>query len=159
MSAFADRVLTMGKLPVGPGSSCAWVPLLGATWVVVNVALLGLGTQIAYPMSCSFAAGIINGTILSTVAVVKASERFRAGTTGMLGGLSLSGLRKDGSMIWKGTEQLHSLIDQLLAGLGFTSERWHHAIEQEVLYLIWTTVLVVMASLVAEWILSAKAER
>jgi hypothetical protein len=35
-------------------------------------------------------------------------------------------------------------------------ERLHRAIEQETLYMVWTIVFVVMASLVAEWVRSAR---
>jgi hypothetical protein len=42
-------------------------------------------------------------------------------------------------------------------GVGF-SETLHQQIEQEVLYIIWTTLFVVLASLVAEWVRSSKIE-
>lgn len=158
MSALAERVMTVGR-PMGSVSFCVWVPLMGACWVVVNVFLVGLGAQIAHPMSCSFVAGIVNGTILSVIAVAKASERFQAGTTGLLGGLSLSGMRHDGSLIWKAMQGLHGFIDNVLGGLGIPgSEQMHQEIEKETLYIVWTTIIVVMASLVAEWVRTAKAE-
>jgi hypothetical protein len=34
----------------------------------------------------------------------------------------------------------------------------HHAIEQETLYMIWTIVFVVLASLVAAWVRSSRAQ-
>jgi len=158
MSAFAQRVLTVGR-PVGAVPDCVWVPLMGTLWVVVNVILIGLGTQISYPLSCSFLAGIVNGTIFSVIAVAKASERFQAGTTGLLGGLSLSGLRNDGSMIWKAMQGLHGFVDTALRGIGIPgSEKVHQEIEQEALYVVWTTILVVLASLVAEWVRSTRPE-
>ncbi|MGA2922242.1 MAG: hypothetical protein ABSE28_14115 [Candidatus Sulfotelmatobacter sp.] len=71
-----------------------------------------------------------------------ASERFQAGATGLLGGLSLSGLRNDGSMIW----------NSALGALGVQGgEQLHNAIEQEGLYMVWTSLFVMLASLVAEW--------
>jgi len=157
MSAIAERILSVGQ-PVTSLSYCVWVPLLGALWVAANVILVGMGTQIQYPMSCSFVAGIVNGTILSVIAVAKASQRFQAGTTGLLGGLSLSGLRSDGSMIWKATKALHAFVDQAMGGMGFGDEKLHQQIEQQTLYIIWTTIFVVMASLVAEWVRAAKSE-
>ena len=36
------------------------------------------------------------------------------------------------------------------------NERLHDAIEQEALYMIWTLVFVVLASLVAEWVRSSR---
>jgi hypothetical protein len=158
MSALVERVLMMGRPPIGTWSYSLWVPLLGALWVAANLILLALGTQIAHPMSCSFAAGIIDGTIFSVIAVARASVRFQAGTTGLLGGLTLSGLRNDGSMIWKFTQGLHAFVDQALHGLGIDGEQLHGHIEQEVLYIIWTTVFVVLASLVTEWVRATKSE-
>jgi hypothetical protein len=38
------------------------------------------------------------------------------------------------------------------------TEQLHHQIEQEALYIVWTTVFVVLASLIAEWVLAARAE-
>ena len=156
MSVLAERALALSR-PVGKCSYCVWVPLLGALWVAVNVILLAAGTQIPYPMCCAFLAGIINGTVLSVIAVAKASERFQAGTTGLLGGVSLSGLRSDGSMISKATQALHAFVDQVLGGLGI-SEGLHHGLEQQTLYIIWTMIFVVMASLVAEWVRTTKSE-
>jgi len=158
MSAVADSTLSVGK-PLRGSSDQVWIPLLGGLWVVVNVGLAVLGIYIHCPGICSFVAGLVNGTLLSVVAVALASERFQAGATGLLGGLSLSGLRSDGSMIWKATESIHGLVDQLLRSMGIEiNEAFHHAIEQEVLYMIWTMVFVVMASLIAEWVRSSRAQ-
>lgn len=157
MSALAERVLTVGR-PVGSLSYRVWVPLLGAGWVAANVILVGLGTQVPYPLSCAFLAGMINGTILSVIAVAKVSERFQAGTTGLLGGLSLSGLRSDGSMIWKAMQGMHQFVDRALYALGIPGgEALHRDIEHETLYVVWTTIFVVMASLVAEWMRTIRA--
>jgi hypothetical protein len=156
MSAVADRVLSVTK-PAGP--SAAIVPLMGGLWVLTNVVLGGLGIYIQWPVTCAFVAGLINGTLLSGIAVATASERFQAGTTGLLGGFSLSALRSDGSMVWKTTQGLHTFVDAAFHALGIgVNEKLHHVIEQEVLYMIWTMVLVVLASLVAEWVRSTRAK-
>ena len=92
------------------------------------------------------------------IAVATASERFQAGTTGLLGGLSLSALRSDGSMVWKAMQGLHGFVDNAFRAMGIeVNENLHHAIEQEALYIIWTVVFVVMASLIAEWVRSSQA--
>jgi hypothetical protein len=158
MSVLAERVLTVAR-PMGSLPYCVWIPFIGALWVVVNVMLIGLGTRIPHPMICSFLAGIINGTILSVIAVALASDRFQAGTTGLLGGLSLSGLRNDGSMIWKAMQGLHGFVDGALVSIGIGDEELHRQIGQETLYIVWTTIFVVMASLVAEWVRCAQLEK
>jgi len=158
MSAVADRALSIGR-PLRESSDRVWIPLLGGLWVIVNVGLAVLGIYINWPGTCSFLAGLLNGTLLSVAAVSVASERFQAGTTGLLGGLSLSGLRSDGSMIWKAMQSTHGLVDQALRAMGIEgSEKVHHDIEQEALYMIWTMVFVVLASLVAEWVRSCRAQ-
>jgi hypothetical protein len=159
MSAVADRALSIAR-PVTMSSDFVWIPLLGGLWVVTNVALGGLGIYINWPAACAFTAGLINGTLLAVIAVSMASERFQAGTTGLLGGLSLSALRNDGSMVWKAMQGLHGLVDNVLRATGIKlNEKLHQTIEQEALYMVWTIVFVVMASLVAEWVQSARGQR
>ena len=137
-------------------------PLLGVLWVVINVFLVGLGIRLHWPFACSFCsflAGLINGTLLSVIAVAAASERFQASATGLLGGLSLSGLRNDGSMISKAVGNLHNFADGLLHAIGIEgNEQLHHVVEQQATLMVWTMVFVVMASLVAEWVQSSRAQ-
>jgi hypothetical protein len=156
MSAIADRVLSVPRVAM---PSAELVPMLGGLWVLTNVALGGLGIYIDWPVTCAFVAGLINGTLLAGIAVATASERFQAGTTGLLGGFSLSALRSDGSMVWKITEGLHNFVDNAFRAMGIEiNETLHHAIQQEALYMIWTIVLVVLASLVAEWVRATYAK-
>jgi len=155
MSAIAGRALSLPR----PATFWEFVPLMGSLWVVTNVALGVLGIYINWPVTCAFVAGLINGTLLSAIAVTTASERFQAGTTGLLSGFSLSALRSDGSMVWKTMQSLHSFVDNTLHAMSVeVNERWHHAIQQEALYMIWTMVIVVLASLVAEWVRSCRAQ-
>jgi ABC-type uncharacterized transport system involved in gliding motility auxiliary subunit len=101
----------------------------------------------------------MNGSILAVIAVSTASDRFQSGATGLLGGLSLSGLRSDGSLVWKATQSMHGFLDNLFRAMGIElNEKLHRAIEQETLYMIWTIVFVVLASLIAEWVRSSRAQ-
>src|SRR5579863_4376218 len=162
MSVSADR--TMGRSmsvggPLAASSYVLWVPLMGGLWVLTNVGFVYLGLHVAYSLPCCLFAGILNGTLFSVIAVAKASERFQAGVTGLLSGLSLTGLRSDGSALMKATESLHGFVDQALRSLGIEgTEQLHHQIQQETLYIVWTTVFVVLASLIAEWVLASRAE-
>jgi hypothetical protein len=158
MSSVAVRALSIAR-PATTCSNLVWVPCMGGFWVVLNVALGGLGVLVNCPVTCAFLAGLINGTLLAVIAVSTASERFQAGTTGLLGGLSLSGLRNDGSMVWKITQGLHGFVDNVFHAMGIElNEKMHKTLEQEVLYMIWTIVFVVLASLIAEWVRSARAQ-
>jgi len=158
MSAISDRALSVAR-PEAMSSGYLQMPLMGVVWVVVNVALMELGIYVHWPFTCSFLAGLVNGTVLSVIAVATASERFQAGATGLLGGLSLSGLRSDGSMISKAIQNLHGWADGVLNAMGIDgNEQLHQALEQEALYIVWTTLFVVLASLVAEWVRSARSQ-
>ncbi len=140
-------------------SNGVWVPLLGGLWVLANVALGSLGIYIDWPILCAFLAGLMNGSLLAVIAVATASDRFQGGTAGLMSGLSLSGLRSDGSLIWKGTQAMHGFVDNLFGAMGIElNEKLHHALEQETLYMIWTIVFVVLASLIAEWVRSSRAQ-
>jgi hypothetical protein len=157
MAAIADR-LAANHRPLAMASSPAWVPLAGCLWVVVNVLLISLGIGTAYPLSCAFVAGILDGTIISVIAVAKASDRFQAGTTGLLSGLSLSGLRSDQSLLALAVDKIHALVDAFLVALNLqTSEELHLKAANSVLCIFWTALLVVLASLIAEWIRTLKA--
>jgi hypothetical protein len=60
-------------------------------------------------------------------------------------------------MMWIAMQSLHSFLDNAFHAMGIDlDERLHRAIEQETLYMVWTIVFVVMASLVAEWVRSAR---
>lgn len=156
MSAAADGALSVAK-PATASSDCVWIPLMGGLWVVANVGLGTAGIYLDRPIPCAFLGGLLNGTMLAVIAVATASERFQAGATGLLGGLSLSALRSDGSMIWKAMQGIHGFVDNALRAMGVeVNEKLHNAIEQEALYMVWTMMFVVLASLIAEWVRSAK---
>jgi hypothetical protein len=158
MSSVADRALSI-PTPVATFSNGIWVPLMGGLWVLANVALASLGIYVDWPILCAFLAGLMNGSLLAVIAVAMASERLQAGTTGLLGGLTLSAARNDGSMVWKAMQSLHGFVDNAFRALGIVvNEKIHHAIEQEALYMIWTIVVVVLASLVVEWVRSSRAQ-
>ena len=158
MAAVADQALSIER-PATASSNGMWVPLMGGLWVVANVGLGALGIYIDWPILCAFLAGLMNGSLLSVIAVATASERFQAGTTGLLGGMTLSALRSDGSMVWKLTQGLHVFVDGVFQALGIQiGERLHRSLEQEALYMIWTIVIVVLASLVAEWVRSTRGK-
>ena len=78
MAAVADRVLSISR-PATISSDVVWIPLVGGLWVATNVILVGMGICINWPVTCAFLAGLINGTLLSVIAVATASERFQAG--------------------------------------------------------------------------------
>ncbi len=158
MSALPEHALSVAR-PVSVSSKNLWMPLLGGLWVLANVGLGALGIYIEWPILCAFLAGLMNGSLLAVIAVATASERFQAGATGLLGGLSLSALRSDGSMVWLAVQAVHTFVDHALVAMGLeVNEKVHDAIEQEALYMIWTIVFVVLASLIVEWVQSCRAQ-
>jgi hypothetical protein len=85
MSAASDRALLVAR-PVAIPSGSMRVPLFGVLWVVVNVALVGLGIYIHYPFACSFLAGPLNGTLLSVIVVSWRASGFRLARLGCWAG-------------------------------------------------------------------------
>lgn len=158
MSAVPESVLS-ASTPMSASSKSVWMPLLGGLWVLANVALGALGIYIDWPILCAFLAGLMNGSLLAVIAVATASDRFQAGATGLLGGLSMSAMRSDGSMVWVAMQAVHGFVDNALHAMGIdVNERVHDSIEQESLYMIWTIVFVVLASLIAAWVQASRAE-
>ena len=159
MSVLAERALAIAR-PTDSVAGSMWVPLWGAAWVTANIALVAAGSQLRFPVTCGFLAGLVNGTVLSVVVVAVAGERLQGSATGLLGGITLSGFRHDGSIIWKAMQTVHQFLDDVVQNGGIPgTELTHQAIEQSVLYMIWTTVIVMMASLIAEWVLSTRLRR
>jgi hypothetical protein len=157
MSAFAARVLAVGR-PMA-SASYVWAPLLGAGWVTANVMLIVLATEVSHPFVSSLIAGVLDGMILSIVAVAKASARFQSLATGLLSGVSLSGLRRDGSMISYAIGAIHELVDKALDGwLQTGSEDLHMRILNATVNIIWITTFVLMASLIMEWVKDARLQ-
>ncbi len=159
MSAFASRVLAAGR-PMA-SASYVWVPLMGAGWVLVNALLIAAATQVSFPFPFIFSAlaGVINGAILSIVAVAKVSARFQSGATGLLGGMTLSGLRSDGSIISHTIAALHHFVDKALDGFQVPGgEALHDQIVQITVDIAWTTILVLLASLIIKWVQDARGQ-
>jgi hypothetical protein len=121
----ADCVLSVSKAVM---PSAELIPMLEGLWFLTNAALGGLGSSIDWPVTCAFVAGWINGSVLAGIALATASERFQAGTSGLLGGFSRCALRSAGSMVWKITEGLHNFVDNAFRAMGIEiNERLYHA--------------------------------
>jgi len=126
--------------------------LVGLLWVLFNILLIWLGASTQHPGSCSIAAGGVDGAIISIIAVTKISARFRSGATGLLGGISVSGLRGDANLLTGWAHAAHGVVDRLLDNLNLAvDESWHLEIEHAVIWTLWVAILVVLASLIAEW--------
>ncbi|MGB2606887.1 MAG: hypothetical protein WBC78_25010 [Candidatus Sulfotelmatobacter sp.] len=145
LSSFPERVPVFLR-PLKAG-------FVGLLWVLVNISLIWLATKTQHAGICSIAAGGVDGSVLSIIAVTKISERLRSAATGLLGGISLSGLRKDVSSLTYWVHSVHGFVDNALTGLNLPlEEKLHEQIECAVIWILWVTVLVVLASLVAEWV-------
>jgi hypothetical protein len=126
--------------------------VVGLLWVLFNILLVWMGVRTQHPGSCSIAAGGVDGAVLSIIAVTKISARFRSEATGLLGGISISGLRGDVSLLTSWAHSVHGLVDNALLALNLApDEKWHNEIEHAVIWTLWVAILVVLASLVAEW--------
>jgi hypothetical protein len=125
---------------------------VGLLWVLFNILLVWVGVKTQHAGSCSIAAGGVDGAILSIIAVTKASARLRSGATGLLSGVSVSGLRSDANLLKSWAHSVHGFVDNVLTALNLAvDENWHQEIEHAVIWTLWVAILVVLASLVAEW--------
>ena len=125
---------------------------MGLFWVLLNILLVWLGAKTQHPGSCSIVAGGVDGAVLSIIAVTRVSARLRSGATGLLGGISVSGLSKDAGLLTTWAHSVHGLVDHALTALNLAAdEKWHDQVECAVIWTLWVAILVVLASLVAEW--------
>jgi hypothetical protein len=128
-------------------------PLLGLAWVLFHVGLGWLGLTMGHPNVCAVAAGALDGTILSMIAVERASESFQAGMTGLLSGLSLDNLAGGQTLITKLAEAIHGVVDGVLESLGgIGDEATHKVIEGAAVEAIWVAITVVLAALIVKCI-------
>lgn len=158
MSASAQILRAMGK-PVSGLPAAVQMPLLGWSWVSFNVAVVWFGVTYHHPVLCSVLAGGVDGTVVAVIAVEKASIRFQAGVTGLLGGLSLNQV-DNGNIMAKLAEKVHYFVDSIMVALKVAGpeDQTHGEIQGAVLHIVWTAMFVVLASLIAEWVRAAKAE-
>jgi hypothetical protein len=145
-------VLSAVRQPAAALTQPLQAGLVGLLWVLFNILLVWLGARTQHPGSCSIAAGGVDGAILSVIAVTKVSARFRSGATGLLGGISMTSLKSDASLLTSCAQTIHSFVDRTLTALNLAvDEGWHDQIEHAVIWTLWVAILVVLASLIAEW--------
>ena len=129
------------------------IPLMGWCWVLFNVVLVGLGLRLNHAVVCSIVVGGVDGTVLAVIAVARASARFQAATTGLLGGLSLDKAGKGPNLLSRAADSIHSFVDNILGGIppDTVHNPLHDQIETAILWIVWTAVFVILASLIVEW--------
>ena len=128
-------------------------PLLGLTWVLFHVGLGWLGLAIGHLNICAVAAGALDGTILSVIAVARASESFQAGITGLLSGLTLDNLAGGQTLVTKAGQAIHGVVDSILESLGSIGDESAHKILQgAAVEGIWIVIIVVLAALIVKWV-------
>ena len=139
----------------------AWrVPLLGWLWVLFNISVVWLGIAREQTTLCSLLAGSVDGMVISIIAVAKASEKFQAAATGLLGGLGLTKVGSQANFLKTVADTIHHGVDSLMdavVGPCPRCEETHQQIAQALLLIIWTALFVVLASLIGEWVRASKA--
>jgi len=151
MSNLATALPSVSQPATSP-RQCLLAGFAGVAWVSLNLLLIWAGVKMQHPGGCSILAGTIDGAVLSVIAVTKIGERLRSAATGLLSGISLSGLHKGANMVTRWTHGLHDLLDNALAALNLTvDEKLHTEIESAVIWIVWVAIFVVLAALIAEW--------
>lgn len=155
MSVPLQVLRAMGK-PVAHLPNSVRMPLVGWSWVVFNISVVWFGITHQHAVACSILAGGLDGTAIAVIAVAKASVRFQAGVTGLLGGLSL-GRSTNENVLNAVAEKIHAIVDWAMNEVGPDSPI-HGEVQGAVLRMVWTAMFVVLASLIAEWVRSAREE-
>jgi hypothetical protein len=139
-------------LPAG-----VWVPLLGISWVFLNVVLLGLGTRDpAHSPIFSLSAGGIDGGILGWIVIATFSEKLHAGTAGLLGGYGFQDILNNFKLTGQYARWVHAQLDPVLdAVLGSGQESLHEAIQKELVWMASTAAVVMLATLIVQLIRTA----
>jgi hypothetical protein len=128
-------------------------PLLGLTWVLFHVGLGWLGLAIGHLNACAVAAGALDGTILSVIAVARASESFQAGITGLLSGLTLDNLAGGQTLVTKAAQAIHGMVDSILESFGgIGDEATHKVLQGAAIEGIWIAIIVVLAACIVKWV-------
>jgi hypothetical protein len=132
-------------------------PLLGLALVLFH-SLGWLGLAIGRVNVCAVALGALDGTILSVIAVARASERFQAGMTGLLSGVSLDNIASGQTLITKAALTIHGIVDSVLESLGgIGDEATHKTIEGASIEGIWIAIFVILATLIVNFTTGALA--
>ena len=125
-------------------------PVLGLTWVCLNLLVGWIGISFGHATALSIAIGAFDGMVVSVIVVAKVSQKFQAGMTGLLGGFSLDSLTgSSSSVVAKVAQTIHAILDtmQLLPG----TESVHDALQASLIQGLWTAVVVVVAALLVKW--------
>jgi hypothetical protein len=153
-------VLAPLQRPVGLLPSALRVPLLGWLWVLFNISVVWLGIAREQTTLCSLLAGSVDGMVISIIAVAKASEKFQAAATGLLGGLGLTKVGSQTNFLKTVADTIHHAVDSLMdavVGPCPGCEETHQKIAGALLLIIWTALFVVLASLIGEWVRASKS--
>lgn len=131
-------------------------PVLGLSWVLINLGLGWLGLTAGHLGGCVIAAGALDGCALSVIVVTRMSEKFQGGIAGAFSSLGLDHLANGQTFIAKTAEGIHTTVDSLVTGIsGVGDEQMHKAIEQATVQGIWTAIIVVLVALIAKWVLDS----
>jgi hypothetical protein len=134
-----------------------WVPLLAMAWVFLNVLLVTLGTRdSARGPLFSMAAGGIDGGILGWILITTLTEKFHAGTAGLLGGYGFQDILNNFKLTGQYARWVHAQLDPVLdAVLGSGRESLHEAIQKEMVWIGSTAAVVTLATLIVQLIRTA----
>ncbi len=129
-------------------------PVLGLSLVLLNTLLVALGARYHRPVTCNILAGSVDGAVVAVVIVAAMGERLRAGVTGLMSGYGIANVSDGFDSARKSLNTLHGLADSFLSVMPVSpDEPLHDAIQDATLWITWTTVFVVLAALLMQWIL------
>jgi hypothetical protein len=125
------------------------------TWVFLNVLLVQLGFRTGYQATSGLLAGGINGSILASVILATLGEKLQAGTTGLLSGYGFHDAVSKFQLTKQYLQWLHCHSEKVLLVLLGPNPEFHNAVQYEVLWMVCTTAVVVLSTLLVQLIRSA----
>jgi hypothetical protein len=142
--------------PVGFLPESWRVPLMGWLWVLFNILVVALGLRLKHETLCSMIVGGVDGTVISVIAVAKASAKFQAMATGLLSGMGLNKIGSHTNFLTTVADTIHCFVDSFMDGFrqgscSGTDSPFHLEVQTAVLQIVWTAMFVILASLIAEW--------
>jgi len=147
--------------PVGFLPDTWRVPLLGWLWVLFNISIVWLGITIGQITVCSVVVGGVDGTVIAVIAVAKASAKFQAAATGLLGGFGLNKIGADTNLLKKSADMIHRFVDSFMGivegGPCSACEAMHSKLQAAILLIVWTAAFVILASLIGEWVRDSRS--
>lgn len=141
------------KLPIPIQAS-----ILGLVLALLNLGLAWRGLATGQLYRHFILVGLLDGLMVSVIAVSFASDKFQAMITGFLGGVGIDNIASQQTLAKRAAnavaETIHSAVEGMPTQLsipGVDKSEVHHVLDTAVIYAVSAGLFVVLLSLVGNW--------